>query len=81
LPGGIDELALEYDAIAAAADDMLLHGELDKNQYDSVKKLNALLSRMGGKANASIWTPNALSSSDDWMEVRSLAKESLRSLK
>lgn len=39
LPEGIDELALEYDAIAGAAEDMLKHRELEKGQYDVVKNL------------------------------------------
>jgi len=80
LPEGIDELALEYDAIAAAADDMLRLRELDQNQYDSVKKLDGLLSRMSGKANSTLWTAEALSSAPEWKEVRSVAKECLRHL-
>jgi hypothetical protein len=77
LPGGIDELALEYDDIAAAADDMFRLHELDKNQCDSVKKLRNLLSRMSGKANSVLWTAEALCSAPEWKEVRSVAKECL----
>jgi len=80
LPEGIDELALEYDAIAAAADDMLRLRELDQNQHDSVTKLAGLLSRMSGKANSMLWTAEALSSAPEWKEVRSVAKECLRHL-
>lgn len=80
LPEGIDELALEYDAIAAAADDMLRLGELHKNQYDAVKKLDDLLSRMSGNANSRLWTTEALSSAPEWKEVRSAAKECRRHL-
>lgn len=60
LPEAVDELALEYDAIAAAADDMLRLGELDQNQYDSIKKLDDLLSQMSSKAKSQLWTTEAL---------------------
>jgi hypothetical protein len=80
LPEGIDELALEYDAIAAAAKDMQRLGELDQKQYDSIKMLDGLLSRMSGKANSMLWTAEALSSAPEWKEVRDLAKECLRHL-
>lgn len=80
LPEGIDELALEYDAVASAADDMLQHRELDKNQYDSVKRLDGLLSLMSGKANSRHWTIEALLSAAEWKEVRIAAKRCLRTL-
>ena len=80
LPEEIDELALEYDDIAAAADDMLQLGELNKNQYDSVKKLDDLVSRMSGITNLQLWTTEGLSSALEWKEVRRLAKECLRLL-
>jgi hypothetical protein len=75
---GIDELALEYDDIAAAADDMLRCREIDENQYDWVKKLHKQLSEMSGQANSRLWTVEALSSAPEWKEVRHLAKECLR---
>lgn len=78
LPGGVYELALEYDAVAAAAEDMLQCEELNKNQYDSVKKLTNLLSRMSGKAKANLWTAESLASAPEWKEVRSAAKECLQ---
>jgi len=80
LPEGIDEIALEFDDIAAAADDMLRLRELDQNQYNWVKKLADLLSRMSGKANSMLWTAEALSSAPEWQEVRNVAKECLRHL-
>lgn len=80
LPEGIDELALEFDAIAAAADDMLRLQEIDQDQYDSVKKLDSLLSRMSGNANAVFWTAESLSTALEWKEVRGVAKECLRHL-
>lgn len=78
LSGGFDELALEYDDIAAAAEDMLLCQELDKNQYARVKKLSEQLSRMSGPANTKLWTAEALSAAPEWEEVRKMANECLR---
>jgi hypothetical protein len=80
LPAYLDEIALEYDDIARVADDMLRLGELDQNQYSSVKKLDGLLSRMSGQANSVLWTAEALSSAPEWKEVRSVAKECLHHL-
>ena len=81
LPDGIDELALEYDAIAAAAGDMLRLGELNKNQYDWIQKLDDLLSRMSSKSGSRLWTAEAISSAPEWKEVRGTAKECLRRLR
>lgn len=80
LPGAIDELALDYDAVAAAADYMLLSKELGENQSVAVKELNERLLRMSGHANADLWTPDALSSAPEWKEVRSRAEECLQLL-
>lgn len=77
IPEGIDELALEYDAIAGAAEDMLRLRELDKRQYDAIKKLDDLLSQMSGKTNSKLWTIDALSSAPEWEKVRYLAKQCL----
>jgi hypothetical protein len=80
LPEGIDELALEYDDIAGAAENMLECGELDKSQYEAVRKLDTLLSQMSGKANATLWTTAALAAAPEWNEVRHHAKGCLRLL-
>jgi|HubBroStandDraft_4_1064222.scaffolds.fasta_scaffold231145_1 hypothetical protein len=74
----IDELALDYDAIAAAAGDMLQRGEINADQRECVSELNSLLSMMSGQANAHLWTPEALRSSEKWKEVRTKASECLR---
>jgi hypothetical protein len=80
LPEGIDELALDFDAIAAAADYMLELGELKQNQCECIKKVLALLTRMSGQTNAKLWEPEALFSRPEWDEVRSAANECLRLL-
>ena len=77
MPTNIDELALQYDSIAAAAPDMLRKGELNKIQSDRVTELNTLLDAMSGRNNAELWTANALESSSHWQRVRDLARECL----
>jgi hypothetical protein len=59
---------------------MLRLRELDQKQYDSVKKLEGLLSRMSGKDNSILWTPEALFSAPQWEQVRKVAQECLRCL-
>lgn len=78
LPNGIDELALEFDDIAGAAEDMLECGELNQSQYDSVKKLSDLISKISGQHRSELWTTAALFLSEEWKAVRKLANECLR---
>jgi hypothetical protein len=80
VPGGVDELALEYDAIAAAAKDMQLSGELSPSQYEATRALNQLLSEMSAKDYQDLWTIESLSSASQWQEVRRLASGLLKLL-
>lgn len=68
-----DELALDYDAIAAAATDMLYKGELNTEQRDCVVSLNDYLTEISGAANAHLWTFEALGFSEEWQRVRTMA--------
>jgi hypothetical protein len=77
VPVCIDELALDYDAIAAAAGDMLGKGELNSDQCACVTCLNTLLKQMSGKLNAHLWTAEGLYSAPEWTEVRRRARECL----
>jgi len=78
VPSAIDELALEYDATAAAAESMLDAGEIDEQQALCVRNLNDLLGRMSGETNACLWTVSALVSAKEWQEVRARAAKCLR---
>jgi len=80
-PEGVDELALEYDDIAAAADTMLQEGDINERQHNSVKKLTEWLKRMSGPANAHLWTVEALRSAKEWSYVRTLADKCLALLR
>jgi hypothetical protein len=48
----VDELALSYDAIAAATKDMMQRGEINTGQFECATELNTLLDKMSGQANA-----------------------------
>jgi len=76
----LDELALEYDAIAAAARDMLLCGEITSTQCAAVGALNDLLTRMSEANNQRLWTTEALRSAPEWREVRKVATVLLNDL-
>jgi hypothetical protein len=81
LPEGIDELALEYDDIAAAAGTMLNNGVLNQAQADCATKLNQFQNEFSGQANAHLWTVEALQSAEEWKTVRGMAAECLATLK
>jgi hypothetical protein len=77
VPECADELALEYDDTAAAADTMLDRGELNREQRDSIVQLNNFLEGISGESNAHLWTTAALQTSLEWQEVRRMAMASL----
>jgi hypothetical protein len=78
VPVGVDEIALDYDAIAVAAKDMLLNREITEAQCDCVASLNDRLKEMSGTTNASLWTAEALYSSGEWQKIRKQAKKCLQ---
>lgn len=71
--GLVDELALEFDDIAAAADDMLRRRELTQAQYDAVTALGRQLQEMTNVADVSLWSEVGLMQRVEWEEVRVLA--------
>jgi len=75
---GVDELALEFDDIAPARDDMLAVGELNNDEHRAVTQLDAVLSRMSGGADERLWTREAVASDARWAELRRQAGECLR---
>lgn len=58
----VDEMALDYDGIAAAADNMLREGEINSAQCKCVKALDRYLDSFSGAANAELWDQTALRS-------------------
>ena len=78
VPFGVDELALEYDDIALAAESMFCDGELNEVQRDTVLELNDILKRMSGAQNAHLWTIRALRTAPEWSNVRQAAVRCLQ---
>ena len=71
--GSVEELALQFDDIAAAADDMYLSRELDSAQLEAVKSLNEQLSDMSRSPRYDLWAEESLASSPEWLRIRRLA--------
>jgi hypothetical protein len=76
-PDLIDELALEFDDIAASADSLFSEGILNDEQRQCVENLSRYLAEFGGEANSHLWTAEALRVSDKWKRVRILASDCL----
>ena len=81
IPECIDELALDYDGIAAASGDMEEKGEIGKEQRNCVNQLLVFLKQMSGQENRHLWTPESLHSAREWKQVRSMAAECLALLR
>ena len=77
-PEVVDELALEFDDVAAASDDMLAVGELTPQEHREIGSINDLLIRISGKADAHLWAPAALATSAGWAAIRQQAQKCLR---
>ena len=76
-PECVDELALDYDAIAMAAQGMVLDGEISEAVRDSAKEILDYLRSFSGEANAQLWTPDALRTAEEWRRVRIMAQKLL----
>ena len=77
----IDELALDFDAIAMATGDMLLKGEISEPVRKCAMELLNHLKGFSGEVNAHLWTPEALRSAAEWEQVRRMATQCLAQLK
>ncbi|HEX8903014.1 hypothetical protein [Vitreimonas sp.] len=74
---GPDELALDFDAFAAAALNLVESGELSSEAYEAVRALDAHLVAFSGANNAAEWTEDALYHSSNWATARELASKVL----
>jgi hypothetical protein len=73
IPEVVDELVLNFDDDVIVVDSMVKEGELDFEAKTAAAALNRHLEEMSGEANAHLWTPEALRTSPEWIEVRRLA--------
>jgi hypothetical protein len=74
---GPDELALDFDAFAAAASNLVESGELSSEAHQMVRTLHDHLGRFSGAHNAQEWTEAALHHSPNWAIARELASKAL----
>src|SRR6188768_210747 len=71
------ELALEFDGIYPATEDMRQCGEITQEEIDAAKPLEALLTRWNGQQNADFWRREALWQDPRWEQVRQCARQVL----
>lgn len=70
----LDELALEFDDMFGPSGTDPPAGP--EEWQDALRRLDSLLTRMSGTANARLWVVDALSE-PEWAEVRSVARQAL----
>lgn len=79
LAPSVNELAMEFDDIACARDDMLAKGELNASEHRAVAMLDAAFDKMT-PADGAVWTPEAVKHDVRWADIRRLAAECHRKL-
>jgi hypothetical protein len=77
LGAGVDELALEFDAVAPVAPALAERKMISPEQAVAIRAVQERLKEMSGTANAAHWTEEALDSSAAWADVRRLASAAL----
>jgi len=70
-----DELALEFDDVAAAAE-----SALTDRCRGLLREVNIALAAMSDPSHAGVWSLEALSTAPEWADVRSRATAALRLL-
>jgi hypothetical protein len=75
-----DELALDFDDISNAADDVLSRNPDARDVRQKLSLLDQKLSEMSGPAHTELWTVEALHKAPEWNEVRDDAGALLREL-
>jgi hypothetical protein len=77
----VDELALQLaDAVPQWFPRLSKAGLLTEDAKEALLELDAALSSFGGRANAPLWTDDALYVADQWQRVRDLASRALLQL-
>ncbi|HEV2082596.1 MAG TPA: hypothetical protein VGR32_09110 [Brevundimonas sp.] len=74
---GTDELALELDDAFAPHLAMHAQGLMSERQIAAVRIVDEMLADLSGKAHASFWTREALTSDPRWDQVRLVAQAAL----
>jgi len=72
-----DEVALIYSDCFLLADQIAECGLLNKPQLIKLRELDNALRKMSSKGNEEVWTCEALKTSPEWQNIRSLASDVL----
>jgi hypothetical protein len=73
----IDELALDFDAVAPTCQDMQ---ELTDKLSEQIERLDQKLLAISGHKHAELWTEQGLMHAPEWVEMRMLAQDCLKEL-
>jgi hypothetical protein len=76
----VDDLALDFDAIAPAAYGWEAEGDFTAGELDGVRAVERVLVAMSGQDHTDLWTERALRVAPEWANVRSLARHALAGL-
>jgi hypothetical protein len=75
-----DELALEFHDLAISLSGLRAQGAISNEGLSLVAALDEKLNSFSGESYAEDWTASGLEKSQNWAEVRSMAKELLDAL-
>lgn len=73
-----DELALDFENVAAQAKWRCDDGQISETERDVLLRIDVMFDAFSGPNNASLWTVGALSSANVWQEIRDVAAEGLK---
>ncbi len=73
----VDELALEFDDGLRLVPTFIERDWISASALPGLTELDNQLNAMSGEQNASLWEPDAVTSSPDWHRVRALARAAL----
>ena len=73
----VDELALALDDVFWVAKEAFDRNQLSRSELASLNELNSALNEMSGPVKAEIWTVEALQKSQEWENIRRLARQAL----
>jgi hypothetical protein len=77
LPDGVDELALEFDDLAASIAQLAESRVITTEGAESIRQLDEALNAMSGPGNEALWAPWALRTAPAWNDIRMLAGRAL----
>ena len=77
----VDEIVLDFDDVARAAEDMFSCGESDTSQLAAIRQVEQWLDRMDSDKSTNTWSREALATSSAWAHLRLLARQCLETFR